>query len=646
MPKPKYTRCACSNYSGSSISNPARLTLLRKRVTTLTEPREVVPCTSTPYMPRFFIYCRKSTEDDDRQILSIDSQLTELKRLAEQRGLSVVAVLSESRSAKKPGRPVFSSMMERVRRHEAQGILCWKLDRLARNPIDGGAIIWAMQDQQLEIVTPTQSFSRGADNMLLMYMEFGVAHKFIEDLSRNVIRGLRAKAEQGWRPSGAALGYLNNSFKEKGAKDISIDPERFPLVRRMWELLLTGCYTVPQIVDIANNEWGFRTRPMKKIGGKPIVQSTLYEVFTDPFYYGWFEYPRGSGSWYQGRHTPMITEEEYDKAQVILGRKGKPRQIKHLFPFTGLIRCGECGRMVTAEEHHHLVCSMCRFKFSYPNRDNCPRCGLAIEDMAAPTRRHYVYYRCTKKNSPHCRQPMVSRDALEMQIMDFLGSIELSDRAHCWAIHALEELRAEKLKDFVPVQDTRRRGAADCQQQLDNLTRLYTSPRNMNRALLSDEEYERQRFALLKEKSSLADNPMLDRARILREIEEIARILTFARDVRERFRHGDAAMKRAVLAGIGSNLSLTNKNLGFEPLIPYRLLKDGLPWLRRYEPRLEPPKGGFTADDFANSTHLIRTLSGKPIEVRTYKRRWRALVLKILHCFESGRDHVPYRPAA
>src|SRR6266540_7081363 len=120
-------------------------------------------------MPRYFIYCRKSTEAEDRQVLSIESQTNELQRLAEKQGLSVLAILTEARSAKAPGRQVFNELMQRIYRGEAQGIICWKLDRLARNPIDGGAIIWAIKQHGLEIITPTQSFRQADDNTILMY---------------------------------------------------------------------------------------------------------------------------------------------------------------------------------------------------------------------------------------------------------------------------------------------------------------------------------------------------------------------------------------------------------------------------------------------------------------------------------------------
>ena len=87
----------------------------------------------------------------------------------------------------------------------------------------------------------------------------------------------------------------------------------------------------------------------------------------------------------------MVTEAEYDRVQTLLGRKGNPRPRTHgVFPFTGLIRCGECNGMVTAEEKHQLMCGNCRFKFAYRGRDSCPRCGTSIEKMEKPQFLHYT----------------------------------------------------------------------------------------------------------------------------------------------------------------------------------------------------------------------------------------------------------------
>src|SRR4029077_13162612 len=138
-------------------------------------------------------------------------------------------------------------MMQRLYHGEAQGIICWKLDRLARNPVDGGSVIWAIKQHGIRVMTPAQNYAREDDNIMLMYIEFGMAQKYVDDLSKNVKRGLKTKLGQGWQPGVASVGYLNHTVKQTGEKIIINDPERFPLVRKMWELMLTGLYTPPQI---------------------------------------------------------------------------------------------------------------------------------------------------------------------------------------------------------------------------------------------------------------------------------------------------------------------------------------------------------------------------------------------------------------
>ncbi len=570
-------------------------------------------------MPGYFIYCRKSSEAEDRQVLSIESQTRELEQIAAKLNLPIIEILNESKSAKDPGRPVFNQMMQRLYRGEAAGIICWKLDRLARNPVDGGSIIWAIKQHGIKVMTPAQSYAREDDNIILMYIEFGMAQKYVDDLSKNVKRGLKTKTENGWYPGVAPAGYLNHTDKQTGENTLVKDPERFPLIRRMWDLMLSGLYSAAQIRELANNEWGFRTRPTRKMGGKPMVESAIYQIFTKPFYYGWFEYPKGSDRWYQGKHEPMITEAEYDRVQALLGRNGCPRpQSNREFAFTGLIHCGECGAGVTAEEKHQLMCGNCRFKFAYRRRESCPRCQVTVEQMTNAKFLRYTYYHCTKSKNPECSQKCLSDTELEKQIDQYLATVQISEKFRDWAIKYLHELHAKESTARNDIIQAQQKAYQECLRRIDNLVKLKTSPGNADGSLLSDEEYGRQRVLLLKEKAALEELLQDAGHRVEQWVKLSEQTFEFACTVRARFAKGDAKTKKEILTTIGSNLTLTDKILSIEARKPFFILGDSKSDENPETEPIEPENTGLAYRQKEANASLSPRLLADLDDVRTY----------------------------
>jgi site-specific DNA recombinase len=588
-------------------------------------------------MSGYFIYCRKSSEAEDRQVLSIESQTRELKeQIATRLNVPIIEVFSESKSAKEPGRPVFNQMMKRLYRGEAAGIICWKLDRLARNPVDGGSIIWAIKQHGIRVITPAQSFAREDDNIILMYIEFGMAQKYVDDLSKNVKLGLKTKIENGWYPGFAPVGYLNNTVKLTGQNNLIKDPERFPLVRRMWDLMLTGQYTPPQILKIANDEWGFHTKPGRKTGGKALPKSVIYRMFTQPFYYGWFEYPKGSGRYYPGKHEPMITKAEYDRVQTLLSNRGNPRPKLQLdFAFTGLIKCGDCGCMVTAEEKHQVICSECRFKFAHRKRDACPRCNTLIEKMTNPKFLRYSYYHCSKSRRPRCLQKFISTAELEKQIDEYLASIQISRRFKDWALKYLHELHEKESAARNDIIQAQQKAYQECVRRIDNLVRLKTSPNNADGSLLSDTEYAKQRSDILREKAALEELLNDTGHRVEQWLKLSEHTFEFVSTVRARFAEGDIKTKKEILSTIGSNLILKDKKLSIEAKKPFFILGNSRSGYKYENIEIEPENIGLLQRQKEANASLSPTLGAIRHDVRTLTHKNEKSVKAIYHFFQS-----------
>lgn len=458
---------------------------------------------------KYFLYARKSSESDDRQVASIDSQVEELKKVAEKEKLEIVDIISESQSAKDVGRPLFNQMIKRIDAGEANGIICWKLDRLARNAADAGNIILMLQKGTIKHIQTHEKSYYPTDNVMLMYFEFGIADQFIRDLRENTKRGLKSKAIRGWYPEGAPLGYIYNPLKQKGEKEIMNDPERFDTIKKAWGLMLTGNYHPTEILNIATKKWGLTNKK-----GKPIARSTMYYIFSNPFYYGTFEYPKQSGNWYKGLHEPMITEQEFLRVQTILKRPVLTKPQIHDFPFRGFIRCGECGSMITAEE-----------------KDKTQKNG---------NKHHYVYYHCTKKKNPSCSQQFIKAEDLETQIDELLEQIEITESFHEWALQQLDKYIKQENIGRSSILDNQQKSYNKCLEEIDGTIGMRA------RGELNEENYKRRMDELTKQKGILYELLQDSDHNVEQQIQIASKWFNFARDAKTTFDKGDSETKHCM----------------------------------------------------------------------------------------------------
>jgi len=340
-------------------------------------------------MLKYFIYCRKSSEEEERQILSIEAQLQELRDYARQNNLFVIKEYTESRTAKEPGRPIFNQMLSEMEKGNASGILAWNPDRLARNSIDGGRIIYLVDTEKIKALKfPTFWFDTTPQGKFMLSVAFGQAKYYTDNLRENILRGIRQKLRRGELPAKAPLGYFN----EPRLRTIEPDKATFNKMKNILELFAKGNHTITGI-----------QKEMFSLGlasktGKPIHLSSIGSMLTNPFYYGYFKY---RDELVKGSHKPMISKKLFDQIQASLDSNGKPRKVKkpQAFDFLNFALCGECGYSITAEKH-------------------VKKSGL-----------RFVYYRCTHKSKVKiCGQRgFLREEELAEQVINICQKVSIPD---------------------------------------------------------------------------------------------------------------------------------------------------------------------------------------------------------------------------
>lgn len=356
---------------------------------------------------RYVLYARKSTESEERQVLSIDSQVKEMLQLAERDNLDIVEIRRESHSAKESGqRPVYREILEDIRGGRFNGILTWAPDRLSRNAGDLGSVVDLMDQQLLmEIRTYGQTFKNSPNEKFLLMILCSQAKLENDNKSINVKRGLRTRVEMGLWPGPPPTGYMKEKRMDRKCETL-IDPERAPVIKKMFEKVAYEHWSGRKIYNWLKFDLNFKSAA----GKKNLSLGNIYRLLDNTFYYGVFEYPRKSGNWYTGKHKPIITKELFDLVQrqiksQILRVEGKE------FAFTKMMTCRLCGSGISADE-----------KFKKKRGGGVHR---------------YVYYGCTKARGADCKCGYTEEKEILKQFEELIDKINLNE------IEVKEKIKAD-----------------------------------------------------------------------------------------------------------------------------------------------------------------------------------------------------------
>jgi len=335
------------------------------------------------------LYVRKSTEEDDRQVMSIEAQLFELQEFARREHIELVKVFTESKSAKTPGREQFAKMLAFIETsRQPLGILAWHPDRLARNSVDGGQIIYLIDTNKIASLRfPTFWFEPTPQGKFMLQVAFGQSKYFSDSLVENVKRGIRQKLRKGEWLCRAPLGYVNNHK----SKNIDPDPVKSRVIVRAFEEYAKGTHTLVSLAQFLADHGVVQKK------GTPLAKVSVVKLLTNRAYLGFIKH---LGEWHAGNFVPIISPTLFEAVQKVLAKRKRPRKARvgHSFAFTGFARCGECGCAITAQ--------------------------VTINRFGTL----YRHYRCTKKLG-NCAQPYLQEPALAAQLKALLQSVSLPPEA-------------------------------------------------------------------------------------------------------------------------------------------------------------------------------------------------------------------------
>jgi DNA invertase Pin-like site-specific DNA recombinase len=455
-------------------------------------------------MKRHFAYIRVSTAKQGDGS-SLQEQRRAIEAYALKHGLTISAWFEEKETAAKQGRTVFTRMLARLAKREAEGLIIHKIDRSARNLKDW-ASLGDLIDSGIDVQFAHESMdmkSRGG--RLAADIQAVVAADYIRNLRDEVIKGLRGRLNQGLYPFAAPVGYLDRG---KGQiKDV--DPVQAPLVREAFALYASG--TIGLKALRAEMKRRGLTTPRSR---QPLSLNGISKMLSNPFYIGIIRI-RKTGTTYQGKHEPLVTKAVFDRVQEVLKGKLVIRVLKHDFIFRRIVNCAGCGYHLIGERH----------------------------------KGRYVYYRCQTAGCPptYIREEILD-DAVqtELQFLRWSTEEQQSVRMRATALLADAATSLDEMRAALRLQ------IGKCDEHLARLTDAYLE------GAIERDLFENRKLNVLNNRRSL-----LDRLENLTEddlpVNKALEYLELGNAAYIGYKNGINPEKRAMLETVTSNFEVSQK---------------------------------------------------------------------------------------
>lgn len=522
-------------------------------------------------------YNRKSSESEDKQMLSIISQKDEARRIAEFYKLSkFVEVFEESKSAKTEGvRMEFTRMMSMIKKGEIDAIVCWKADRLARNMSEGGQIIDLLSSGIIKAIITHDKVFYPWDNVIVLSVEFSQGKQFVKELSINVKRGQDKKARLGVPHGVASLGFLNDKTEEKGNRRWLVDEQRLGKIKILLGMFLTGTYSAGKLQRYAIKELGLTTVKRKRIGGALITMSRIYEILKDPIYAGFF-FQGGERYELDSSLPRLITEDQHNKIKTILAKKNIPKAQHNEATFAGFVQSDK-GEFMGQDVKFQLICD-CKHKFSYLNKTHCPKCGEKIDQLENPNYLNFTYYYNVKRKKDFQKYKSISDNKITEKLLNFVGeNLDFSPELADWSKKYITELRDKEINN-----------AIFRKQKEETDKKEYETKKTRLRQMLRDEQITNDEYKTDLENLSRQYASTGKKEQSVDWYSKMNEIIDLTQCAKEVLKNGSIQAKRNILSKLSSNLVWNEKELNIYNSKAINKLVEGIKRAKSIYPKFEP----------------------------------------------------------
>lgn len=464
------------------------------------------------------IIYRVSTHGQAKEGWSLEAQRKYLRAHAELHNIEIVQEFEEQESAKKSGRKIFNEMIKYLKKHRnVTNILVEKTDRLYRNFKDYvildelGINIHFVKENQV-ICPESRSHEKFVHGIKVL-----MAKNYIDNLREEIMKGLNEKAEEGYYPGRAPVGYINHRDKETKKSYLIPDKNRAMFIRRIFVYYSQGNISMKNLAKYIGEE-GFRT-----VKNHLPTARTIEVILQNPIYTGNFYW---RGELYKGKHKPIVEQSLFDKVDAMFNQPARAKKRKHELTFAGVFRCEICGSLMTGEVQ-----------------------------TGANNSGEYEYYKCA---NPKCKKYYVSGKVIENKVIDLFEKIRIKPQFVDPIKKGLLELhqirKNEDNENLINIQKQLR----ETKNKLDMLTE------KLLENVIDNEVYKMKQSELMSKRIRLEERERELHKNSDKFAQHVENIIELCKTAPNLYKDASKAKKRQLLKLVISNPKIKGKELSLE----------------------------------------------------------------------------------